>query len=287
MPVLERKIVHDVNTSCTHFSYSPLCPLHRHREYEIILFAQGSGKQFVGNGVADFNEGDVALIGSYVPHMHLGDSFLKNDPDGVPDIREALQLSPDIFPANMEELPDFRNISALLEKSRYGLRFYGEGLYGKIRSLFEELDHALYTERLICVFRMLDVLAKSGDIRLIATNSCDTDIAMEVNDPVNRAYAYLYRHFRDEIRLEDVARSIQINPAALCRRFKKSTDKTLFQCLNEIRTEYACKLLVHSSMTISEIGYEAGYNNIPYFIQQFKKQTGQTPAEYRKLIRLK
>ena len=39
-------------------------PLHKHAEYQLIIFTHGSGKQFVGEGVAPYAEGDVALIGS-------------------------------------------------------------------------------------------------------------------------------------------------------------------------------------------------------------------------------
>ena len=51
MPVLERKIIHDMATSCSHVSYPRfVLPLHKHVEFEIMLFTRGSGKQFVGEG---------------------------------------------------------------------------------------------------------------------------------------------------------------------------------------------------------------------------------------------
>ena len=72
MPILERKIVHDMATVCSHISYPRfVLPLHKHVEYEIMLFTRGSGKQFVGEGVSEYKVGDIALIGSNVPHLHL------------------------------------------------------------------------------------------------------------------------------------------------------------------------------------------------------------------------
>ena len=65
MAILERKIIHEIDTSCSHIIYPQfVLPRHKHAEYEIMLFTQGSGKQFVGEGVADFQEGDIALIGA-------------------------------------------------------------------------------------------------------------------------------------------------------------------------------------------------------------------------------
>jgi hypothetical protein len=72
MPILERKIAHKMTTLCSHITYPEfVLPLHKHAEYELMIFTHGSGKQFVGESVAPYAEGDVALIGSYVPHLHL------------------------------------------------------------------------------------------------------------------------------------------------------------------------------------------------------------------------
>ena len=72
MGILERKIIHERTTLCSHISYPQfILPRHKHIEYEIMLFTQGSGKQFVGEGVLDYQQGDIALIGSNVPHLHL------------------------------------------------------------------------------------------------------------------------------------------------------------------------------------------------------------------------
>lgn len=67
MVILDRKIVHNVQTMCSHITYTEFnLPFHRHYEYELILFTSGSGTEFVGEGVADYKKGDVALIGSNI-----------------------------------------------------------------------------------------------------------------------------------------------------------------------------------------------------------------------------
>lgn len=72
MAILERKIIHERTTLCSRIVYPNfVLPRHKHAEYEIMLFTHGNGKQFVGEGVRNYKEGDVVMIGSNVPHLHL------------------------------------------------------------------------------------------------------------------------------------------------------------------------------------------------------------------------
>ena len=132
MPILERKIAHKMTTLCSHITYPEfVLPLHKHAEYELMIFTHGSGKQFVGEGVAPYAEGDVALIGSNVPHLHLcksrmksGENAGKEEPGNIgkrelkPGLEteledrlyssgEAIQFSPQLFPSSLLNLPDY------------------------------------------------------------------------------------------------------------------------------------------------------------------------------------
>lgn len=82
----------------------------------------------------------------------------------------------------------------------------------------------------------------------------------------------------------DLADFVGQNPTSLCRYFKKSTDKSIFQVLAEIRIENACKLLANSDLTISEVAFSSGYNTSTLFFEQFQKIIHFTPAEYRREI---
>ena len=136
MPILERKIAHKMTTLCSHITYPEfVLPLHKHAEYELMIFTHGSGKQFVGEGVAPYAEGDVALIGSNVPHLHLCKSRMKSAGNiemkelGNVEEREletgletefenrlyssgeAIQFSPNLFPSSLLNLPDYAHMS--------------------------------------------------------------------------------------------------------------------------------------------------------------------------------
>ena len=289
MPILERKIVHDMATVCSHISYPRfVLPLHKHVEYEIMLFTQGSGKQFVGEGVSDYKAGDMALIGSNVPHLHLChtklDATSASNPEEKASAGEAIQFRPDIFPGQMEGISDYHLIHDLLQKSQYGIRFYDEGLFDEMLEMVREFDSSGYTSRIVCLLRMLEKLHDCQHFRLLSDTAYNqANLIPDVKEPVNKVYAYLYNHFKEKVTLGEIAEFVNQNPAALCRYFKQRTDRSIFQCLAEIRIEHACKLLTYSKMNVSQIAYESGYNSVTHFVAQFEKITKRTPSEYRML----
>ena len=283
MAILERKIIHNKTTLCSRIIYPKfVLPRHKHVEYEIMLFTHGSGKQFVGEGVLDYKEGDVAMIGSNVPHLHLCNAKLNPDAGFEASSGVALQFHPSIFPLSIEKIPDYLPIYELLQKSQYGIRFSDKNLYKELLVQFQELATTEHTLRLIHLFQILERLCqckKKNMLSDVAYNS--SNLLSETNEPVNRVYTYLFNHFKDKITLKEIAGYVKQNPSALCRYFKQRTDKSIFQCLAEIRIEHACKLLAYSNLTVAQIAYESGYNHVPYFIEQFEKITKQTPSEYR------
>jgi len=283
MGILERKIIHERTTLCSHIPYPQfVLPRHKHIEYEIMLFTSGSGKQFVGEGVLDYQQGDIALIGSNVPHLHLCNAKLNPAMSFEPSAGEALQFHPKMFPSELEEVPDYQFIYQLLQKSQYGIRFYDKELFEELRQQFQEIDRYEYTHRIIGLFRILELLSTCKSTKLMsATAYSSTNFAVEANEPVSKIYTYLFNHYKEKITLREIADYVKQNPSALCRYFRQRTDKSIFQCLAEIRVEHACKLLSYSNLSVSQIAYESGYGNVPYFIKQFESITRQTPKEYR------
>lgn len=306
MPILERKIAHKMTTLCSHMTYPEfVLPLHKHAEYQLIVFTHGSGKQFVGEGVAPYAEGDVALIGSNVPHLHLCKSRMKSGgnveqeelghghenglatgfEDKLYSSGEAIQFSPQLFPSSLLNLPDYAHISELLSKSQYGIRFYDEGFYDELLGMMEAFDSSTHTSRLIILLQILDCLHHCKKTQLLSSTAYNNaNRQPELEEPIGRIYTYLYNNFREKVVLKDVAEFVGQNPTSLCRYFKKSTDKSIFQVLAEIRIEYACKLLANSDLTITEVAFCSGYNTPTLFFEQFQKIIHLTPAEYRREI---
>ncbi len=72
---------------------------------------------------------------------------------------------------------------------------------------------------------------------------------------------------------------------AFCRFFKKKLNKSFFAFVNEYRINMACKLLIETDMQVAQVGYECGYESLPFFYRQFKKFLQCSPFAYKKSMR--
>ena len=73
-----------------------------------------------------------------------------------------------------------------------------------------------------------------------------------------------------------------MTPTSFCRMFKLKTKKSFVEYLNEIRVSKACKFLLETDLSMSEIAYECGYKTASNFNKLFKKFMGMTPSEFKK-----
>jgi AraC-like DNA-binding protein len=73
-----------------------------------------------------------------------------------------------------------------------------------------------------------------------------------------------------------------MSPSAFGHFFKKCTNKSFTQFVVDLRLGHASKLLINSNLTVSEIAFISGFNNIANFNRLFKKNKFITPKQYRK-----
>ncbi|WP_256758822.1 response regulator [Cohnella sp. WQ 127256] len=99
---------------------------------------------------------------------------------------------------------------------------------------------------------------------------------------VNRVIRYLLEHYKENIKVADLARLVAINVDYLSTVFGKKTGQTPIAYLQNIRIEQAKRLLLHSKLNVEEIAYETGFADDAYFIKIFKRMVGQTPSAFRR-----
>ncbi len=94
---------------------------------------------------------------------------------------------------------------------------------------------------------------------------------------------YIEKNYMEKLTLETLADMSHGSPYHMHRTFKKVKGITPIEFIQQIRINQAEKYLLHSDRTIADIAMSVGMPNTPYFITLFKKKTGHTPKEYRKL----
>lgn len=99
--------------------------------------------------------------------------------------------------------------------------------------------------------------------------------------PVEEAKAYLEKHLRREVSLDEIAAKLGLNPSYFSQLFKQTTGQTFIQYRIRSKMELAKRMLEQPGNRITDISYEVGYADHPHFTKTFKKITGLTPSEYR------
>ena len=146
------------------------------------------------------------------------------------------------------------------------------------------LEDAYFRSRAIsagqyrAVVRLLEIFAEhlSLIINQIALHECNRDSLI-----VRRAKDYIADHKFDAIKLEQIARALNVSKFHFCRRFKLETGLTFVEYLSRGRIEQAKLLLHNKNMRVSEIAYEVGFQSLTHFNRTFRKLVGSSPTEYR------
>ena len=85
-----------------------------------------------------------------------------------------------------------------------------------------------------------------------------------------------------QITLEEMAAAADMSPQYFCTFFKQMADKTPLAYVNAYRIERACRKLLGTDLSITEIAYSCGFNDLSYFIKTFKAEKGMTPRAFRR-----
>jgi len=98
---------------------------------------------------------------------------------------------------------------------------------------------------------------------------------------LEKIFAYLDEHYKEEIVFEDMAKEIGISYSYMRKIVYELTGKSLMECINQKRIQKAKQLLVKSTLNVAQIAAEVGYNNIQSFNRFFRKFEGITPSSYK------
>ena len=96
--------------------------------------------------------------------------------------------------------------------------------------------------------------------------------------------SYIQQNFTREISLKEFGKQFHLSEKYISRYFNEHFHITLSQYINHLRLEHARQLLQETTLSITEVAMQSGYENVSYFIRSFKKMYGMSPLKYRKRV---
>lgn len=256
--------------------------LHQHPEVQITLILESEGKFIVGDHIGSFEPGDIFIIGPNLPHVFRNDARYYEQPDVLGAHSISVFFEWKSFGEKFLMLPELK---ALYEFSKISER--GLALKDPIRRQIADLMHHLFKttemDRFIVLLNILNILSNEpAALRPLASSAVYNELDEADGKKLDMVYRFTMDEFHRKIHLEEVASVANMTVNSFCRYFKKRTRKSYIDFLTEIRIGQACKLLQQRDLSISQICYEVGFNNLSNFNRKFREINGLTPTEFRK-----
>lgn len=252
-------------------------PLHFHPEYELnYLYNAEGAERLVGDSVEYIGHQELCLVGPNLYHAwKVGNSAPDTDKREV-----TLQFLANLFPEELVCKDVYKNIGQMLKRSDNGLLFSAataEAAEPMLTAVSRAQGFDVYIEFL----KLLEFLATSPDQRVLASNTFQSATTATTDNRIEKVHDFIVAHYKDKITLSDAADILNMSPVSVTRLIKQRTGKSFIDFLNEIRIGFAARQMVDSDMSISEICFSNGFNNISNFNRTFRKKQGLTPTEFR------
>ncbi len=275
-PLKENDICVVLDSTNNGFDY----PLHNHAEIEINLIMGISGKRIVGDSNEHFEENDLVILGPYLYHKWFGDEKQLADHKKYRVITVQFDLKQ--FSKSLMIKDSFFAINSLLQESIRGIHFTGRTFDQACKIMIEMTENKGF-ENTISFLKLLDVLSKSVDKRPLSFLALDSTAIKSTNHRIQIAYSFILQNFaKTEFTMKSVASKVQMSENAFSHFFQKQSFRSFSDFIIDLRLGKACKQILETDKTISEICYQSGFNNLSNFNRLFKKYRGYTPKEFRK-----
>ncbi len=247
---------------------------HIHPEYELVMITEGSGSVYAGSHFSAYDDGLLIFLGPNIPHMPFHNQEHQVGSEVVVQFRND-------FPKNhLATFPEFDGIRTLCFNSHAGLIFgtrarqqVSETLLG-LCQLPEPLQLCKFLEVLV-------VLSESRDVTSLEIQGIGKE-RDQGYDRINKTYDYVATHYRGDIKVGTIADQLGLTENSFCRFFKKMTQKSFIQFVNEYRINKAAESMHLEDKKVGEVMYESGFNDPSFFNRQFRKYKGVSPLTYMK-----
>ncbi len=222
-----------------------------------------------------FGEGDLILIPPRIPHCWY---FSSDDTDEMGRISNvAINFGNETFDRIALAFAELSEPLAKVKSITNAISISGEkaveiaGIMMGMRLQSPQMRAGGFLNLLV----LLGNLRSSEDVGSRKTVS-------KTEMKLNQVRTFVICNADRQITLADVAKHLGMSRSAFCVFFKNASGQTFVSYLNETRLSRAKDLLLSTSLSVAEISYTVGFNDVPYFHRIFKNRFGMSPQMIRK-----
>ncbi len=257
---------------------------HQHPELQLTLILEGHGKRIIGSEVADFQSGDMVLIGSNVPHVWLSDPVYFERESKLRARVITVYIHPAIFQSMFDLITaEMDSIRVMIRQASLGINIFGE-TRKTIARMLVQLSAKTGFEKMLGLLQVMNMISVSSEKQLIMESQLkETETGYP--DRMMAVLRFMKENLHRQISLDEVSEIACMTKPSFCRYFKSRIRKTFFQYLEEIRVNHSCRMMIESDIPIAEVAYLCGYNSDSYFCKIFKMHLGKSPYQFRADLR--
>lgn len=253
---------------------------HYHPDYEICLTLNSKGLRYVGNSIEEYQDADLVIIGPDMPHTWHSSS---NEDSSIQTVYVA-QIPKDWINGVVEQHPELYLLKRMLGQSVQGI-VYGNKVSLQAIEIFKNIEISSPFTRYVLLMSLLDMMNNDADAVVLANNYYSAENKSESEtDKLDNVINHIYQHFTEFLCADELAKLAHMSTNHFHRFFKKRTERTLTEFINQLRIGYACKLLINSNLPISLIGERCGFSNVSNFNRRFLLLKNMTPSQFRKQV---
>ncbi len=250
-------------------------PIHFHPEFELNFILNGKGvRRVIGDSMEDIEDIELVLVGPNLQHgWELHNCTNKN----IHEI--TIQFHNDLFDVKLLSRRIMKPIKDMFERSSHGILF-SEKITKEVTPKILRLSKIDSIDYFLELISILQDLANSRNQRLLSSYTSNNK-DFENSDKIKIIYEYVQENYQNKISLTEISKLVNMSPVSFNRFIKKRTGKTLIEYVNDTRIGYASRWLIEKDLSIAEIAFKCGFNNIANFNRVFKKSKNCTPSKYR------
>lgn len=247
---------------------------HSHSAWELSLVVTGEGIRRMGDIDEPFSAGDLILVPPELPHQWQFRQDVVDD-DGL--IENITILFPDSFLHRSIAYCDTleQPLNELLEL-KSSLHIIGNTA-NEISKMMQKAVGQSKTGQISTLLSLLIQIAECKERKEIGIVKKD-----KAETRMTEIDIFLRCNYAREITLDRMAAHVGMNKSSFCIFFKRQAGQSFITYVNDFRLSVARELLLNRTLSISEICYQCGFNDIHYFSRLFKQKTGMSPKNYRK-----